>query len=60
MNNRQDHITDTTPGCNEQIAPKGRIHSKDLFGEARELIILHNEEQYHLRITRNRKLILTK
>ena len=37
-----------------------RIDSKDLFVNGSELIILHNDEEYHLRITRNEKLILTK
>jgi hemin uptake protein HemP len=32
----------------------------ELMGSARELIILHAEEQYRLRITSNGKLILTK
>jgi hemin uptake protein HemP len=37
-----------------------RVRSKDLFQDARDLIIVHNEEEYHLRITRLGKLILTK
>ncbi len=37
-----------------------RIRSADLLREARDLIILHNDEEYHLRITRLGKLILTK
>jgi hemin uptake protein HemP len=37
-----------------------RVRSKDLFQDARDLIIVHNEEEYRLRITRLGKLILTK
>jgi hemin uptake protein HemP len=36
------------------------ISTDALMGGGKELIILHNEEQYLLRITRNGKLILTK
>lgn len=37
-----------------------RYTSESLFGAAKELIIIHAEENYRLRITRNQKLILTK
>lgn len=37
-----------------------RIDSKALFGSYKELIILHNNEEYRLRLTRNKKLLLTK
>lgn len=36
------------------------IDSQQLFHGQRELVISHNGDHYHLRITRNRKLILTK
>ena len=36
------------------------VRSADLFQTARELIIVHGEEEYRLRITRADKLILTK
>lgn len=36
------------------------LSSKDLLGERRELVILHEGELYRLRVTRNNKLILTK
>lgn len=36
------------------------IRSTDLFREGREVIIVHHDEQYRLRITRAGKLILTK
>ncbi|PYN39434.1 MAG: hemin uptake protein HemP [Candidatus Rokuibacteriota bacterium] len=36
------------------------VRSADLFQTARELVIVHGEEEYRLRITRADKLILTK
>jgi hemin uptake protein HemP len=36
------------------------IRSADLFRDAQEVIIIHREQQYRLRITRADKLILTK
>ena len=42
-------------------APKHKtVTVRELMGSARELIILHSEDQYRLRITSNGKLILTK
>lgn len=37
-----------------------QVRSADLFQGARALIIVHNDEEYRLRITRLGKLILTK
>ena len=39
-------------------APR-RIDSRDLFAGGRELVIVHDGRNYHLRITQNGKLILT-
>lgn len=36
------------------------ISSKSLLDGARELVIQHQGSEYHLRLTRNDKLILTK
>jgi len=36
------------------------VKSADLFREAREVRIVHRDEEYRLRITRAGKLILTK
>lgn len=36
------------------------ISSVELLGPRGELVIIHNEERYTLRITANQKLILTK
>lgn len=42
--------------------PSGVKHvsSQDLLQDQKELIIVHNEQEYRLRATRNGKLILTK
>jgi len=40
--------------------PPRRVRSADLFQGARQLIIVHNNEEYHLRITRLGKMILSK
>ncbi|MDP1772771.1 MAG: hemin uptake protein HemP [Methylobacter sp.] len=37
-----------------------RVHSAELFGTAREVVIEHAGEEYRLRLTRQGKLILTK
>jgi hemin uptake protein HemP len=37
-----------------------RIESKNLLDGSRELVIEHQGNEYHLRLTRNDKLILTK
>ena len=37
-----------------------RIDIRELLGAGREAILLHQGEEYRLRITRNGKLILTK
>ena len=41
-------------------AKKLRIESDDLFQGKSEIVIVHHNEEYSLRITRNSKLILTK
>lgn len=37
-----------------------RVQAASLFGGGRELVIVHQEEEYRLRVTRKGKLILTK
>ncbi|NID15536.1 hemin uptake protein HemP [Luteibacter yeojuensis] len=37
-----------------------RVASKNLLDGSRELVIEHQGSEYHLRLTRNDKLILTK
>jgi hemin uptake protein HemP len=46
------------PSRPERAVPA--IRSADLFRDVREVIIIHHDEQYRLRITRTGKLILTK
>jgi hemin uptake protein HemP len=45
------------------LAPGGsgpqRVSSESLLGHQRELVIMHNGREYHLRLTQNGKLILT-
>jgi hemin uptake protein HemP len=46
----------------QDIAPtlRQRLHSAELFGTGREVVIEHAGEEYRLRLTRQGKLILTK
>jgi len=44
----------------ETLKGRRRIKSSFLFQGRREVVIVHKEEEYVLRITRNGKLILTK
>ena len=37
-----------------------RIDSRELFATEREIIIVHGEETYRMRLTLHNKLILTK
>lgn len=53
MNKEQPCHTDITPAI-------PRIDVNDLLGRGRELIIVHKNAEYRLRLTRNDKLILTK
>ena len=39
--------------------PPQRVRSDALLGQAKELVIVHNGREYHLRMTQNGKLILT-
>jgi hemin uptake protein HemP len=42
------------------VGRKPRIESNHLFQGNSEIVIVHHDEEYSLRITRNGKLILTK
>jgi hemin uptake protein HemP len=42
------------------VSKKPRIESSHLFQGSNEIMIVHKNEEYNLRITRNGKLILTK
>lgn len=37
-----------------------RVDSRDLFLDTRDIVILHGSDAYHLRLTSQNKLILTK
>jgi hemin uptake protein HemP len=43
----------------EQPGDKPRVTSEALLGARKELVIVHNGREYHLRLTQNGKLILT-
>ncbi len=47
-------------GTRDVTLSNNKIESRDLFSQNRELTIVHNDEEYKLRITGNSKLILTK
>jgi hemin uptake protein HemP len=42
------------------VAPRPAVRSDDLFRGAHEIVIVHGDDEYRLRITRAGKLILTK
>lgn len=42
------------------FSKKRAVRSEELLKDEREVILLHGEEEYRLRVTRNGKLILTK
>ena len=48
------------PGSAEDAAAVRHISSQSLLDGGRELVIQHQGSEYHLRLTRNDKLILTK
>ena len=47
-----------TPATAPGEAPE-RVSLESLLGSRRELVIVHNGRDYHLRLTQNGKLILT-
>ncbi len=57
-------VASATAAGNPLPPPGGRatrkVRSIDLMGGAREIILLHEKDEYRLRVTRNEKLILTK
>jgi len=57
-------VDTTAPFSPERIAPRARpvqrTDSARLLAGSRELVIEHAGQEYHLRLTRNDKLILTK
>ena len=47
-------------GASEKAPGVPRIDASTLLASSREIILVHNEQEYRLRITSNDKLILTK
>lgn len=47
-------------GKREVSLVNNRMKSSELFERCKELTIIHNKEEYKLRLTANGKLILTK
>jgi hemin uptake protein HemP len=51
----------SAPSATRSITMHGnRIESRDLFAAEREIIIVHGEDIYRMRLTSQNKLILTK
>jgi hemin uptake protein HemP len=55
-----DAAPETSADHDDAAEPAPAIASAALLGRARELMILHGEDTYRLRLTRHGKLILTK
>jgi len=53
-------IENAPPSPSTPLLPTGEVTSARLLGSRGELTIIHNGERYTLRITANKKLILTK
>jgi hemin uptake protein HemP len=51
---------DSRAASSESSPPSTVLTTEHLFGQSREIAILHQGETYRLRITKNDKLILTK
>lgn len=57
---KRAHEASPLEGTGEVPMGRRRIKSSFLFQGRREMVIVHEQEEYILRITRNKKLILTK
>lgn len=55
-----DDALEPAPAVTSQRAAGRLLNSAALFGDAREIVILHRGQEYRLRITKGDKLILTK
>jgi hemin uptake protein HemP len=63
MAERQMNLASQVPAgatTSPAVGRKPRIESQRLFQGNSEIVIVHHDEEYSLRITRNGKLILTK
>jgi hemin uptake protein HemP len=55
---KEDQISTSTERDIKVV--NGRIDSRDLFVQTREIVIAHGDDLYRLRLTAQNKLILTK
>ena len=60
MRDAGKHAGTASPATRSLIMSGNRIDSRDLFSTEREIMIVHGEEAYRLRLTSQNKLILTK
>ena len=60
MRDAGKHAGAASPVTRFLIMSGNRIDSRDLFSTEREIMIVHGEEAYRLRLTSQNKLILTK
>ncbi len=60
MNHPAPKKADAQPQTPKAAASLRTIDSQALFGEAKQVLIVHQGETYKLQITRQGKLILTK
>lgn len=60
VKNERRHPSAAAEGAEALLGmPPARVSSEALLGQRRELVIVHNGREYHLRLTQNGKLILT-
>ncbi|WP_431021581.1 hemin uptake protein HemP [Chromobacterium phragmitis] len=57
---QRSHYPPTAPAKPPAAASPPLLHSRQLFGGGREVLIEHQGELYRLQLTRNGKLILIK
>jgi hemin uptake protein HemP len=60
MKNVKDSRNGDAKPPTDTLNDRRRLSSSILFGTRNEIVIVHNDEEYRLRITSNDKLILTK
>jgi hemin uptake protein HemP len=58
--NPQSPLEPSNPRYYTPRPPRQRVNTTDLMAGSRELVLLHEGEEYILRITKAGKLILTK
>ncbi|QOZ31760.1 hemin uptake protein HemP [Bradyrhizobium sp. CCBAU 53421] len=55
-----NHAASASDAAKTLVMHGNRLDSRELFAAEREIIIVHGEERYRLRLTSQNKLILTK